>query len=298
MRKKTVVMKLSGLRTSSIAACLALALACPGPQAAPDAAGARRPYVLAVHPYLNAEEIQKRFAPLAQILGNAIGRRVEVRVGRDYEEHERAVGQDAVDIAYVGPVPYVRLASRYGPKPLLARVETHGSPTLRGVIFVRADSAFRKVSDLKGKRFAFGDETSTTGSILPRYVLLVNGVHIGDLTHSANVQSHNNVLLGVLSGDFDAGAMRKDVFDEAGERGLRVLENLPEVTEHVFVARSDLPAQDVARLRAALLHLASAPEGLGALHAISAETTGMVPASDADFESLRRIMRRLAEARE
>lgn len=253
------------------------------------------PYVLAVHPYLSAPELHKRFAPLAEYLGRQLGRPIQVRVGSNYEEHISFVGQDAVDIAYLGPAAYVTVVERFGRKPILARVQTNGKPQLNGVIFVRQDSKIRQLSDLKGKRFAFGDPESTTGSVLARYVLRENGIALSDFARVSHIVSHDNVVLGVLAGDFDAGVVRSDIYDEMADRGLRRLADLPSVSEHVFVTRTNMPPQEIERLRQALLQLGASPDGQRVLHTISVEMTGMVPATDADYDTVRKVVRTLAK---
>jgi len=262
--------------------------------ASPGAADPQ-PYVLAVQPFLSASEIQRRFAPLAEYLGQQLGRPVQVRVGGNYEEHINFVGQDAVDIAYIGPAPYVACVERFGPKPILARIQTKGKPYLDGVIFVRRDSGITQLADLKGKRFAFGDPQSAMGSVLPRYVLRENGIALRDLAHFSHVLAHDNVILGVLAGDFDAGAVRTDIYDEMASPALRVLAKLPPVSEHLFVTRSTMPRQDVQRLRQALLQLGTSPDGQRILHTISLEMTGLEPASDADYDTMRKVVRALAK---
>jgi len=259
------------------------------------AAAEPAPYILAVQPFLSAPEIQRRFTPLAQYLGQRLGRSVRVRVGSNYEEHISFVGQDAVDIAYIGPAPYVTVVERFGRKPILARVQTNGEPMLRGVIFVRQDSSIQHLADLKGKRFAFGDPQSAMGSIVPRYLLRESGVALHDLAQVSHVLAHDNVVYGVLAGDFDAGAVRSDVYDEMAWRGLRIIARSPPVSEHLFVTRSTMPPGDVKRLQQALLELSTWPDGQRILHSISLETTGMVPASDADYDGMREVLRSLAK---
>jgi phosphonate transport system substrate-binding protein len=273
-------------------------LLCTLPFLAPFARAAEpQPLVLGVHPFLSAPEVQRRFAPLADYLKSRMGRPVVVRVGGSYEDHERFVGRDAVDIAYVGPAPYVHIVAAYGRKPLLARVERAGKPELAGVIFVRRDSPIQRLSDLRGKHFAFGAPDSTMGAIVPRYFLRQNGIELTDLGPVSNVQSHENVVLGVLGGDFDAGAVRRDIFDEMADRGLRAIGEMPPVSEHAFIARSDLPEADVRRLRESLLQLRSQPDGPRILQAIGTGITGLVPAQDSDYDGMRRILQALEKAK-
>ena len=256
----------------------------------------QRPIVLAVHPYLPSVDLQKRFAPLAEYLGRVLGQKVVVRVGRDYEEHIMAIGSDGVDIAFMGPAPYVKLVARYGAKPLLARIETKGDAYLSGVIITRSDSPLRSVAGLRGKVFAFGDPDSTMSSLVPRYALQLAGVPLTALAHYEYLGAHENVALGVLAGDFDAGAVKVEGFDAFAARGLRVLAKLPRVSEHLFVTRADLPASQVTLLRSALLNLKTTPQGSAIMRSIQKNMTAMVPVADADYTNLRAILRALDTA--
>jgi phosphonate transport system substrate-binding protein len=250
-----------------------------------------------VHPYLLPAEIAARFAPLAGYLDRQLGQRVQVRVGRDYDQHIETIGRDSIDVAYVGPASYVKMVARHGAKPLLARIEINGKPAVTAYIAARTDSPLRKLADLRGKRFAFGDINSTMGTIVAQHVLRRAGVGLESLGGYQYLGSHRNVALAVLSGDYDAGPVRKEIYDELQPRGLRVLQKLPEVSEHLFVTRSDLPAAQVTRLRLALLGLKDAPGGAAILQAIDREMTAMVPVRDADYDSLREIQRTLVEER-
>jgi phosphonate transport system substrate-binding protein len=277
--------------TKSLAALLFLF--CTVSQGAEAPPAAPPPLVLAVHPYLPSAEIQERFGPLARYLEKITGRKVTVRVGGDYDEHINAIGRDSVDIAFMGPAPYVLLVARYGPKPLLARIEIDGKPYLTGDIITRKDSKLRNLSDLKGKRFAFGDPDSTMSSLVPRYMLQEAGIPLTSLAGYEYLGAHKNVALGVLAGDFDAGAVKSEVFDELAPRGLRVLAVMPMVSEHLFVTRSNMPPAEVERLREALLRLKLEPEGSEIMRSINRGMTGMVPVVDADYQSLRAILKAL-----
>lgn len=250
----------------------------------------RPPLLLAVHPYLPAEEIQQRFAPLAGYLAQQLERQIVVKVGRDYDEQINAIGSDSVDIAFMGPASYVELVKHYGAKPLLARLETNGVPYLTGLIITRTDSPLRNLANLQGKRFAFVDTNSTMGTLVPRFVLQQAGIPLSKLGQYQHLKSHKNVALGVLAGDFDAGAVKEEVYDEFAARGLRVLARLPLVSEHLFVVRATLPPTDVETLRKALLQLKQLPNGPAIMRSIHMKMTNMVPVSDADYDSLRKML--------
>lgn len=275
------------------AACrrlLAIAGICLAPTLA-SAQPSSSPLVLAVHPYLPAAEVQRRFAPLADYLSKALGREVVVRVGRTYEEHIDAIGRDQVDIAFLGPVSYIKVLNGYGRKPLLARFEVNGEPNLYGVIFVRQDSQVKSLPDLKGRRLAFGDPESTMSHIVPRSMLSNAGVPVGTLAEHKFLGSHNNVALAVLAGDFDAGGVKQEVFDKFAPKGLRALATTPPTPDHLFVTRADFPPSDVARAREALLNLKSQPGGAAVLERLHTGLTALIPVTESDYERLRASIR-------
>lgn len=263
---------------------------------APTAAhAADQSLVLAVHPYLPAAEIERRFSPFAAYLSRELGRQVTVRVGGNYTEHEMAIGKDQVDIAFLGPSLYINVVGRFGAKPLLARFQVDGQSSLYGVIAVRKDSAVTTLSGLRDAHIAFGDPESTMSHIVPRYLLLQAGIPKGAARHKF-LGSHHNVAMGLLAGDYDAGAMKKEVFDEFAPKGLRALAITPGVPDHLFVTRADMPPADVNRLREAMLRIWERPDGPAILDKMHKGLTALIPAAATDYASLRGMSRAVAAA--
>lgn len=263
---------------------------------APSVPAAGTPLVLAVHPYLPVPEIQKRFGPLTDYLTAELGRPVTLRIGGNYKQHMDAIGHDEVDIAFLGPAEYVKVTDQYSPKPLLVRYETAGQSLLTGVIAVRQDSPLQALGELGAVRFAFVDPDSTMGYVVPCYLLLQAGIPQGVPTQRKYLGSHRNVALAVLAGDYDAGAMKQEVFDECAAKGLRALIITPSVPDHVIVARATLPPADIERIRQALLRLKDQPTGPALLNQLQTGLTSFGQAHDADFAELRTMVRALQSA--
>jgi len=251
--------------------------------------------VLSVHPFLQANEIEAKFTPLANYLGKQLGVTITVKVGASYDDHIHAIGENQVDLAYMGPASYVSMVSGYDKKPMLASIEMDGKPTFHGYIVTRKDSELKKLADLKGRQFAFGDPKSTMSYVVPHYMLVqANAIDHDDVVHTF-LGSHKNVALGVLAGDYAAGAIKPAVFSNFESKGLRILAVSPEISEHVFVCRSDLPEKTVNGLRKAMFEASQSKEGIAALKAIKKSATGLLPVQDADYDNLRTIINSLKE---
>ena len=272
-----------------------LLLLLSGAAALPLFASEQQALTLGVHPYRPALELERRFQPLADYLAGRMARPVNIRISTDYESHVEAIGGDRLDIAYLGPASYVQMVRRHGRKPLLARQAIKGKPQFRGAIVVRKDSAVKKLGQLAGRRFAFGSPLSTMSHLAPRYTLLTRGgVDVSALAQYRFVGSHDNVALAVLSGDFDAGGVKEAVADKYASEGLMVLGYTDSISEHLFVASSQLPGPLAENLRKHLLSLHRHPDGPGILAAIKPGITALVPVEDADYSSLCRIMTELS----
>jgi len=280
--------KKSGMRLSAVFFMLVMTCMCM--PMSPATADTTNNLILAVHPYLPESEIIDRFTPLANYLGKEVGKTIQIRVGLDYQDHNEHIGHDLVDIAFMGPASYVKMVELYGGKPILARLEINGAPVFHGDIVVRENSTIQKLGDLKGKDFAFGDPNSTMSYLVPLYMLNKSGISLSQLKRHQFLGSHNNVALGVLSGDYDAGAVKNEVFLKYKTRGLRSLKSTPKLSEHLFITNSNMSPVLVVALQQAMYKLASLPQGKEILGSIKKHTTGLVPANNSDYDNLREIL--------
>ncbi len=249
---------------------------------------------LAIHPYLPAEEVYSRFVPLSEYLTERLGRQVIIEISPNYTKHIEQVGLGYADLAFMGPAAYVIMTEKYKTLVhLLATLEVDGRSTFRGVIIARKGSRLREFSDLIGKSFAFGDINSTMSHIVPRYMMFEAGLTVKAFSDYKFLRNHDNVALGVLYGKFDAGAVKREVFDEYEHRGLKALARTPKISEHVFVASHKLPDDLARKIREAFMDLNTYDDASSVLFPIKRSITGLVPASDHDYDNLRTMIRTL-----
>ena len=250
---------------------------------------------ICVHPYSSATKLYEAFTPLAQYLAGKIEQPVDIHISTDYQSHIDSMGKGKYGIGYLGPASYIKMVEMYGKKRLLARQAINGEPVFRGKIIVRKDSSINTLADLVGKRFAFGDPNSTMSHLVPRYMLLKAGVKDTDLAEIKFLGNHTNVALGVLAGEFDAGAVKEATFYKYENRGLRTLATTPALSEHLFVASDQLSDELVEKIRQALLEAHQTKQGLDALNAIKSGISALVPAQDSDYDNLREILSTLKQ---
>jgi len=249
--------------------------------------------ILAVHPYLTPQELVKRFTPFAEYLSKEIGRKVEVRVGRTYEEHLQAICHNEVDIAFLGPAPYIKLSSKSQSQTLLAKFSLKKQEGYYGHIVTRENSGIKNISDLVDRSFAFGDPLSTMSHLIPRYMLQKKSIYLEDLSYSQYLFSHRNVAHSILSGDFDAGAVKHEIYKEFLTKGLREIAITPLIPPHLFVASNKIPTKLSNSIKQAMLKLNSMKNGAKILKAIHRQLNALVPVQDSDYNQLRKMLEEL-----
>jgi phosphonate transport system substrate-binding protein len=249
------------------------------------AAWAKDKLVMGVHPYKPISDLYKIYKPIADAVAQKMGKPVELRIGKTYDEAVELVGKGDVDFSYLGPSLYVEAKSKFNVK-LLAQIITNGKPVFHGVIIAKKGSGIAALKDLKGKNFAFGERESTLSHIVPLYMLMEAGVQLSDLKKYGFFGTHDNVALNVLRGASDAAGVQPDVADKYLDQGLQIIARSEDLPEHVFAATKSLDPATTTKLQNALLGL-----DMVLLKGIKAPITGIQKGNDKDFDVLRKIMK-------
>ncbi|MCT9094527.1 phosphate/phosphite/phosphonate ABC transporter substrate-binding protein [Haloarchaeobius sp. HME9146] len=160
--------------------------------------------------------MMKQYGPMRDYIDSEIGDSadVELQYAADYSAVLQGLGSGSADIAETGP-----FAAALGVKADKAEIalqrHAYGSWTYTSVIVTRKDSDIESLSDLKGKRVAFADMTSASGSLYPLYMLQDAGLEIGE----APVSDNGADFTGTWSGHAEAFKALQDGQVEAAGVG-------------------------------------------------------------------------------
>jgi len=164
--------------------------------------------VMATIPSENAAQVNERFADFAAYLTREIGIPVKLRVAGDYAAVIEGQRAEQIHIAYYGPASYAR-ARMIGVKttPFAIEVNKGGVKGYYSVFYVKANSPYQKIEDLKGKSIALVDPNSTSGNNVPRFVMDKMGIKpdefFGKVVYSG---SHVNAVMALNQGTVDVAA--------------------------------------------------------------------------------------------
>lgn len=231
-------------------------------------------------------EMQRRLAPLTKYLSHVLRRPVVLVLAPNMPTAIRQLAKGQVDFSYLTPVAYIN-AHRTGGAQLVARTVTKGQASFRLMIVVRKDSPIRRVADLHGKDFAFGDKAA----ILQRAVVVGAGMPLSRLGHYDFIGHYDNIARGVMIGDFDAGILKDTSAYAWRNKGLRILYTSPPLPPYNISARRGLDPAIISRVRAALLALRpNNAADRSVLHALDPAYGGFAPVSDRDYDIVRKLI--------
>jgi phosphonate transport system substrate-binding protein len=222
---------------------------------------------------------------------------VPLRVFRatDYAGVVEAMRASQIEFARIGPANYALARRVMGDRvaPFARDRDDQGEAGYYSIAFVKADSPFRRIEDLRGRSFAFADPNSTSGFAFPAYFLRRAGFDpAGFFGRTGFSGSHEQSVVAVLNGTFDAAATfwsneRRGNIQRMEEKGMvqpgstRIVWTSPQIPNSPWVMRTDLP-EDLKRDWAAAVM--AMPERDPAAFAVAASgATGLVPTRHEDY---------------
>ena len=263
------------------------------PLSSPVAAADKPVIRFGVIPRYNPLVMYKRYQPIMDYLSAETPYRFELKISRDYPEAVRFLQQGVTQVSSLGDVTFAEANIEYKAIPILKPLNKDGKPFYRSAIIVRADSPIKNLSELRGKTVAFGSTHSTSGNLIPRYLLWKNGVGLRDLKSYSNLQHHDAVAKAILKGQYTAGAVKDVVAEKYKPHGLRILAWSDPIPSVPLVVRKDTPPDVVKALTAALLKLdRNNPQHKAIMKTWDDEFCyGFAPAAIGDYRGIFRMMR-------
>jgi phosphonate transport system substrate-binding protein len=231
--------------------------------------------------------MHQRLTPLTDYLETAIGREVVLTLSPDMPAAIQALSDGRVELTYLTPVAYLK-AHEMGNATLLAKVVTNHQGNFRLEIVVREDSPIKKVSDLVGKRFAFGDPAA----LLQQAVVANAGIPLESLGNRTYLGHYDNIVRGVLNRDFDAGIVTDSKARLWDKKGLRVIYSSPPLPPYNFAATGKMDHAVFLKLQRALLSLdGHNPVQRQVLDAMGEGYDGFAPTNDAEYDVIRNLIK-------
>jgi len=238
----------------------------------------------------------ERYQPLANYLTQATGMKTELHLEKTYKEVVDSLGKGKIGFALLGPLTYLDARRRYDATPIARSKTARGEAFFKSVIVVDEQRNIKELAELVDKKFAFAALWSTSGNLIPRYMLAWAGIHLDNLLKYEHYNYHDTVAKKVISNEFDAGALRLSTAERYLPYGLKVIAVSTPIPTGPIVVSPHTP-YDVMRLyQKALLNMSATEEGRTLLAKLDPDLQGgFVAASDADYSDIRQMINDVPE---
>jgi phosphonate transport system substrate-binding protein len=162
----------------------------------------------AVVPAENASGVSDRYAPFVDYLSRELGVPVKLRVANDYAAVIEGQRAGNIQIAYYGPASYsTAYLTGVKTEPFVTTRNNDGAIGYFSVIYVKADTPYKDIHDLKGKTIGFVDPNSTSGYNAPRFYLHKAGIDVDSFFGKSIITgSHENAVIALSKGTVDCAA--------------------------------------------------------------------------------------------
>jgi phosphonate transport system substrate-binding protein len=169
--------------------------------------------------------MMSQYRPVQNQLESATGEDVQLRYSRSYSTILQALGSGNGDFAETGPFA-AALGVKADKIEIALQRHAFGTWDYHSVIVTREDSDIETTEDLAGKKVAFADVTSASGSLYPLFMIKDAGLSIGEAPGSSEGaafegtwSSHAQAAEALKAGQVDAaGVGRFIVWDyDAGD---------------------------------------------------------------------------------
>ena len=177
--------------------------------------------VMALVPSENATGVLARVGPFADYLTRELGVKVTLRVANDYTAVIEGQKNRQIHIGQYGPGSYARAnaVSNGNVIPFVTLRNSGGVIGYYSVMYVRADSEYKSIADLKGKTLGLVDVESTSGFKAPTFFLADQGFPIEKHFKLAQTTgSHENAIFALVGGTVDAAVNWWNAEDDSNLR--------------------------------------------------------------------------------
>ena len=263
-------------------------------------------------PDQNPEKLNRLYGALSEELSDKLDVPVRYAPVSNYAAAVSAFRTGSLDLVWFGGLTGVQARLQTPGARVLAQRDIDAEFTsvfiANGASGLRPFTSADQLVELKGRRLAFGSESSTSGRLMPQYFMGENGVKPADLAGGAPgfSGSHDATIAVVQSGAYEVGALNEQVWRSNVEDGrvdpdkVSVIWRTPTYVDYHWVVRPGLDDRFgdgfTDNLQSALLDLSADTEnGAAILELFGAER--FIPADDDDYVMIETVGRQLGKIR-
>ncbi len=245
--------------------------------------------VIGINPFTSPADIKEMYAPVLERIFKSIGMKVKVMIVKDYDSLGRHIKDGILDGGWFSPMAYTTACEIADISPV-ATPKVNGKDYYNGYIITRADSGINSIEDLKGKHFGYVDKGSASGYLYARYSIQQAGFDpenfLGEITFAG---SHDQVISGVASGEYAAGATYNEAYEKAEKNGMdmskiKIISKTGNIQKDAIAFSNKMDPALMDKIREAFVNFND-------FQGLTTPVTGFVEGKDSNYDLIRDVQR-------
>ena len=222
--------------------------------------------VFAYSPVEDPAVYENIFKPFTAHLAKCSGKKVVYYAVQSNSAEIEAMRSGRLHVAGFSTGPTGFAVNMAGAIPFAAKGTANEYRGYHLAFVVKADSPYKKISELKGKKVAHTSASSNSGNLAPRALFPAQGLTPETDYKVIYSGGHDKSALGVVSGDYDGAPVASDVLERMIVRGtikketIRVIYQSPTFPTSSFAIAHDLEPALSAKVKKCFYDFRFTPE--------------------------------------
>ena len=242
---------------------------------------------IGINPFTSPSDIKNMYQPVLARIFDSLGWKVKIIIVKDYLSLGEQIQKGTIDGGWFSPLSYIT-AAQMTPLVPIATPLINGKDYYNGYIITRNNSGIQTLQDLSGRTFAYVDKNSASGYLYAKHSIKEAGLNPETIFSSVSFAgSHDQVILGVINGDFDAGATYNEAYEKMQKSGtdmsgIKIISTTGNIQKDAIAFSSSMDPGRIELIKDAFIHFHD-------FSGITTPVTGFVEAKDSNYDLIRQV---------
>lgn len=243
--------------------------------------------VIGINPFTSPNDIKNMYQPVLARIFESLGLKVKIIIVKDYLSLGDQIQKGTMDGGWFSPFAYIT-AAEMTPLIPIATPLINGKDYYNGYIITRNDSGIETLEDLPGRTFAYVDKNSASGYLYARHSIKEAGLDPENIFSAVSFAgSHDQVIQGVLNGEFDAGATYNEAYEKMQKSGtdmsgINIISTTGNIQKDAIAFSKNMNPERIELLKKAFTSFTD-------FSGITTPVTGFVEAKDSNYDLIRQV---------
>lgn len=193
--------------------------------------------VFAPLPMKDIKTIHSQFSPMIRYLEKKLNRKIRIDYNNSYDEILKKFIEGKIDIAYLGPLPFLTLEAKYSEAMPLVNFKNKNGDISYTCSFVSFITNNFPAKGMKNTKIALTQSLSTCGYLFVNNILKKSNINIEDNRYKY-LGRHDRVALNVILDKYKYGGLKSDIAKEYFHLGLKEIKRSKPIPNFVLVANA------------------------------------------------------------